>query len=500
MQNKKIIIIGAGPAGLTAGYEILNREPNAEVIIFEDSDAIGGIARTVDINGNKIDIGIHRFFSKSDRVLAIWNSLLPRQNENFKPEDNEKIMLVRDRLTRIFYLKKLFNYPISLNKEFIFNLGFLRCAKIGFSYIKSVLFPYKNVDSLEKFYINRFGRELYNLFFRDYTEKVWGVKPSELSPEWGAQRVKGLSIYKTIINSLKPKKKNDIKQKGVETSLIETFLYPKYGSGQLWEALAKDIESKGGKIYLNSKITKLNIENDKVVSVAIEDKINKKEIIEKADYFISTMPIKDLITSFSQVPNEIYNLANNLQYRDFIIVGILLKDISLHSENGIIKDNWIYIQEPYVKIARIGIINNWSPYMVKDENCIYVGVEYMCFENDELWSMKEDDFINFTIDEMKKLKLIKDEDVISSNIIKMKKAYPSYTGVYNEFHKIREYTDKIENLFLAGRNGMHRYNNMDHSMICGIEAANCILSDNKDKSVIWEVNTEEEYHEVKSEK
>ena len=353
---------------------------------------------------------------------------------------------------------------------------------------------------MEKFYINRFGRELYNLFFRDYTEKVWGVKPSELSPEWGAQRVKGLSIYKTIINSLKPKKKNDIKQKGVETSLIETFLYPKYGSGQLWEALAHDIENKGGKIYLNSKITKLNIENDKVVSVAIEDKINKKEIIEKADYFISTMPIKDLITSFSQVPNEIYNLANNLQYRDFIIVGILLKDISLHSENGIIKDNWIYIQEPYVKIARIGIINNWSPYMVKDKNCIYVGVEYMCFENDELWSMKEDDFIKFTIDEMKKLKLIKDEDVISSNIIKMKKAYPSYTGVYNEFHKIREYTDKIENLFLAGRNGMHRYNNMDHSMICGIEAANCILSDNKDKSVIWEVNTEEEYHEVKSEK
>ena len=175
-----------------------------------------------------------------------------------------------------------------------------------------------NVDSLEKFYINRFGRELYNLFFRDYTEKVWGVKPSELSPEWGAQRVKGLSIYKTIINSLKPKKKNDIKQKGVETSLIETFLYPKYGSGQLWEALAHDIENKGGKIYLNSKITKLNIENDKVVSVAIEDKINKKEIIEKADYFISTMPIKDLITSFSQVPNEIYNLANNLQYRDLL--------------------------------------------------------------------------------------------------------------------------------------------------------------------------------------
>ena len=496
MQNKKVIIIGAGPAGLTAGYEILNREANTEVIIFEDSDAIGGIARTVDINGNKIDIGIHRFFSKSDRVLEIWNSLLPRQNDNFKPEDNEKIMLVRDRLTRIFYLKKLFNYPISLNKDFIFNLGFLRCAKIGFSYIKSVLFPYKNVDSLEKFYINRFGKELYNLFFRDYTEKVWGVKPSELSPEWGAQRVKGLSIYKTIINSLKPKNKKDINQKGVETSLIEKFLYPKYGPGQLWEIVAKEIENMGGKIYFNHRIKKLELKDNKIILLVAENDNNDIKI--NGDYVISSMPVKDLINSIDNKPNEIYEIANNLQYRDFITVGILLKDINLHNKSGIVKDNWIYIQEPYVKVARLQLFNNWSPYMVKDKGLHYIGMEYMCFENDELWSMDNNSFIEFAIDEMKKLKLIKDEDIISTNIVKIKKAYPSYTGVYNQFHKIREWTDKIENLFLAGRNGMHRYNNMDHSMLSAMECVKCIVNDNFDKSSIWNINAEEEYHEEKS--
>ena len=497
MSNKKVVIIGAGPAGLTAAYEILKNDPSYKVVIYEESGYIGGISRTINNNGNRIDIGIHRFFSKSDKVLEIWNSLLPTENNILKSEENEEVMLVRDRLTRIFYLRKLFNYPISLTKEFIFNLGLLRCTKMGFSYIKAVMFPYKNVDSLEKFYINRFGRELYNLFFRDYTEKVWGVKPSELSPEWGAQRVKGLSVYKTIINSLKPKKKNDIKQKNKETSLIDTFLYPKYGSGQLWEKLSKEIQKMGGEIYLNSKVSKINIENTKVVSVNVMNRDN--EVTVNGDYFVSTMPIKDLIMSFSQVDKGIYDLASKLQYRDFIIIGLLLKDLDLHSEDGIIRDNWLYIQEPYVKIARIGIINNWSPYMVKDKNTVYVGVEYMCFETDNLWLMDEKDLIRFTIDEMKKLKLIKDDYVISSNIIKMKKAYPSYTGVYSEFSKIREYTDKIENIFLAGRNGMHRYNNMDHSMLCGIEVSKCILNGSNDKNTIWEVNTEEEYHEVKKE-
>lgn len=423
---------------------------------------------------------------------------MPEESKELNPENTDRVMLIRNRLSRIFFLKKLFNYPVTLSKDLIFNLGFFRCTKIGFSYINSSIFPYKKVDSLEKFYINRFGRELYNLFFRDYTEKVWGVKPSELSPDWGAQRVKGLSVWKTIINALKPKKKiNDIKQKGVETSLIEKFLYPKYGPGQLWETVAKEIENMGGKIYLNKKIEKIKIENNKVISITSND----SETIDNIDYLISTMPVKDLIHSIklmSEVPEDVSNIASNLQYRDFITVGLLLKDIALHNKDGVVKDNWIYIQEPYVKVARLQLFNNWSPYMVSDKNIHYVGMEYMCFENDELWSMSDDDFIKFAINEMKLLKLIKDEDIVSSNIVRIKKAYPSYTGVYSEFYKIKEYTDKIDNLFLIGRNGMHRYNNMDHSMLSAMEAVNCIINDNTIKSSIWDINTEEEYHEEKS--
>ena len=498
MSNKKVVIIGAGPAGLTAAYELLKNNKNINVDIYEETNVIGGISQTVNNNGNRMDIGGHRFFSKSDKVMNFWLNILPEESKELSPENTDRVMLIRNRLSRIFFLKKLFNYPVTLSKDLIFNLGFLRCSKIGFSYIKSSVFPYKNVDSLEKFYINRFGRELYNLFFRDYTEKVWGVKPSELSPDWGAQRVKGLSVWKTIINALKPKKKtSDIKQKGVETSLIEKFLYPKYGPGQLWETAAKEIENMGGKIHFNKKIDKIKIENNKVISITAQDNENTDDI----DYLISTMPVKDLIHSISlvnEVPQEVAETASSLQYRDFITVGLLLKDIALHNKEGVVKDNWIYIQEPYVKVARLQLFNNWSPYMVYDKNLYYVGMEYMCFENDELWSMSDDEFMKFAVGEMKSLKLIKDDDVISSNIVKIKKAYPSYTGVYNEFYKIKEYTEKIDNLFLIGRNGMHRYNNMDHSMLSAMEAVNCIINNNKDKSSIWNINTEEEYHEIKT--
>ncbi|CRF35170.1 hypothetical protein BRSU_2478 [Brachyspira suanatina] len=498
MSINKIIIIGAGPAGLTAAYGLLKNNKNIKVEIYEETNVIGGISQTVNNNGNRMDIGGHRFFSKSDKVMNFWLNIMPEESKDLNPENTDRVMLVRNRLSRIFFLKKLFNYPVTLSKDLIFNLGLIRCSKIGFSYINSSIFPYKKVDSLEKFYINRFGRELYNLFFRDYTEKVWGVKPSQLSPDWGAQRVKGLSVWKTIINALKPKKKsNDIKQKGVETSLIEKFLYPKYGPGQLWETVAKEIENMGGKIHFNKKIDKIRIENNKVISITSND----NETIDNIDYLISTMPVKDLIhsiSSMSAVPEDVIDIASKLQYRDFITVGLLLKDISLHNKDGVVKDNWIYIQEPYVKVARLQLFNNWSPYMVSDRNLYYVGMEYMCFENDELWSMSDDEFIKFAICEMKSLKLIKDEDIVSSNIVRIKKAYPSYTGVYNEFSKIREYTEKIDNLFLIGRNGMHRYNNMDHSMLTAMEAVNCIINNSMDKSNIWDINTEEEYHEIKT--
>ncbi|KLI23080.1 NAD(P)/FAD-dependent oxidoreductase [Brachyspira hyodysenteriae] len=497
MNNKKVVIIGAGPAGLTAAYELLKHDKNLDVNIYEETNVIGGISQTVNNNGNRMDIGGHRFFSKSDKVMDFWVNIMPEESEKIDPDKTDRVMLVRNRLSRIFFLKKLFNYPITLSKDLIFNLGFFRCINIGFSYIYSSIFPYKKVDSLEKFYINRFGRKLYNLFFKDYTEKVWGVKPSELSPDWGAQRVKGLSVWKTVINALKTKNKStDIKQKDLETSLIEKFLYPKYGPGQLWETVAKEIESMGGKIHFNKKIEKIKIENNKAVFIGTK----YNEVIDNIDYLISTMPVKDLIYSISlmnEVPDEVKITASKLQYRDFITVGLLLKDISLHNKNGIVKDNWIYIQEPYVKVARLQLFNNWSPYMVSDKNLHYLGMEYMCFEDDELWSMSDNDFIKFAVEEMKSLKLIKDEYIVSSNIVKIKKAYPSYTGSYNEFYKIKDYADKIDNLFLIGRNGMHRYNNMDHSMLSAMEAVNCIINNSSDKSSIWNINIEKEYHEEK---
>ena len=489
----KVVIIGAGPAGLTAAYELLKyKNPHIYIYIYEATSVIGGISQTVNHNGNRMDIGGHRFFSKNDRVMRFWLELMPMESAELSPKENDKVMLVRNRLSRIFFLKKLFNYPISLNKETIYNLGFFRCFVIGLSYVKAILFPYKNVDSLEKFYINRFGKALYKLFFKDYTQKVWGVEPKDLSPDWGAQRVKGLSVYKALVNALKPKNKhNDIQQKNIETSLIERFLYPKYGPGQLWEILADEIIKKGGHICHNHTINHIEVRDNKIVSM----QTSNGEIIKDFDYVISTMPIKDLLESMPNAPESIRNKASKLEYRDFITVGLLLKDIALYNKDGVVKDNWIYIQEPYVKVARLQLFKNWSPYMVADSNLHYVGMEYMCFEHDVLWAMSDDEFMEFAINEMKALGFIQDSDVISSNIVRIKKAYPSYTGVYNEFSQIRDYTDTIENLFLVGRNGMHRYNNMDHSMLSAMEAARLILHNITDKSTIWSVNAEQEYHE-----
>lgn len=485
----RVAIIGAGPAGLSAGYE-LAKSDNVKVEIFEASGAIGGISQTIDNDGNKMDIGGHRFFSKSDKVMDFWQDIMPLENAILTPQNTDEIILLRNRLSRIYFLKKLFNYPLKLNIELVRSLGIFRCVKIAVSYGRAVLFPYKNVDSLEKFYINRFGKELYNLFFRDYTAKVWGISPSNLSPDWGAQRVKGLSIYKAIISALKPKSK-DFTQKNVETSLIERFLYPKFGPGQLWECVASRIEKMGGLIHKNAVVTHLELKNNNITSIIVESNGVRSEI--KADFFISTMPIKDLFSALPNASQNIREIALKLEYRDFITMGVLLKDMSL----GNIKDNWIYIQEPYVKVARLQFFHNWSEFMVAKKGHLFIGMEYMCFENDELWSKSDSEFKAFAINELEKLGFCKKKDVLDAYIARIKKAYPTYSGVYSEFGKIRDYLDNISNLFVCGRNGMHRYNNMDHSMLSAFEVAKCILEHKSDKSNIWHINSEETYHEEK---
>ena len=531
MDNKKTaLIIGAGPAGLTAAYELLHKT-NIKPIIFEASDMMGGIARTVNYKGNRIDIGGHRFFSKSDRVMKWWNNILPIQGAPSRddlileisyqgkkqavaleengpdPEKFDLVMLIRKRLSRIFFLRHFFNYPVSLNLNTISNLGILRVFKIGLSYLWIKLFPIKPEQSLEDFFINRFGNELYKTFFRDYTEKVWGVPCSQIKPEWGAQRIKGLSVTKTILHALKSifSKDSSVAQKGVETSLIEQFLYPKYGPGQMWEEVARIVKEKGGKIYLNHRVIGLTLQEKKIQEVKVKNDITGEEKSYKGDYVFSTMAVKDLVKSIGGVvPNAVQEVADGLIYRDFITVGLLLNKLKIKNNtalktiNNLIPDNWIYIQESDVKLGRLQIFNNWSPYMVSDINKVWIGLEYFCNIGDELWSKSDDEFTRFAIDELAKIQIIDKQDVLDYIVIRMPKTYPAYFGTYDRFQEIRDFVDGIENLFLIGRNGMHRYNNQDHSMLAAMTAVDNIVNGISSKDNLWNVNVELDYHEEKS--
>lgn len=499
MANK-VIIIGAGPAGLTAAYELLTKT-NLIPVIFEKTPEIGGISKTVNYKGNRIDIGGHRFFSKSTVVMEWWKKFFPHEDnskDESNPEKSNNVLLIRRRLSRILYLRKFFDYPIRLSKTTLLNLGFVRVIKIMVSYLKAVLFKQKPEKTLEDFLINRFGKELYNTFFKSYTEKVWGVPCNEISKEWGTQRIKGLSVTKTLIHAVKTLllKKRDIAQQELETSLIAQFLYPKYGPGQFWEFIASEIEKMGGKIYMNHEFVEFEKSGSQIISCTSRNTFNNELIKFNADYFFSTMPVSDLMVGL-EAPQDIKEIAAGLIYRDFITVGILLKN--LKKENGgSLKDNWIYIQEKDVNVGRIQLFNNWSPYMVQDSNTFWIGMEYFCFEGDRLWSLTDTDFMTMAIGELIKIGLIKKtEDVLDSTIIRMPKTYPCYFGSYKHFHKVIDYVSTINNLFLIGRNGMHKYNNQDHSMLTAIKGVENIINNVKSKDNIWEINTEEEYNEEK---
>ncbi|MDR0297279.1 MAG: NAD(P)/FAD-dependent oxidoreductase [Streptococcaceae bacterium] len=520
MTKQKIaIIIGAGPAGLTAAYELAKRT-DIKPIVFESTDAIGGISQTVNYKGNRIDIGGHRFFSKSDEIMEWWNKILPvektPESETFlakypnsievkdvDPEKTDNVMLVRNRLSRIYYGRKFYDYPVSLSWRTIRNLGFWKMVKIGSSYMRA---RFRKVDeaNLEGFYVNRFGRELYNTFFRDYTTKLWGVTPEEIDSSWGAQRIKNLSVASVLLNAIKPKGKVNLLDKSVETSLIEAFLYPKLGPGYLWETVAKKVQEMGGEIHMNSKVQKLHISGDRVIAVDVmHPKTEEAEHI-KADYFFSTMPINQLTKSFVgvSVPADVERTAAGLPYRDFITVGILAKDLliknttSQATKNGVIPDNWIYIQEPDVSVCRLQIFNNWSPYMVSNPENTWVGMEYVVSEKDEIWGFSDEEMTKFAIGELSQIDIIDPLQVIDTTVIHIKKAYPAYFGTYNEFSKVKGFVNRFENLYLIGRNGQHRYNNQDHSMLTAIEAVNNIITGREDKENIWSVNVEKGYHET----
>lgn len=515
---KKIIIIGAGPAGLTAAYELLHqKEEKFEILILEEDSRIGGISKTVQYNGNRMDIGGHRFFSKDSDVVKWWENLLPLQGkpsfDDLKtnrtvdlapngpdPEKTDRVMLKRRRVSRIYYRHKFFDYPVKMNLNTILNMGFFTTFKAGCSYL-STLIKKLPETSLENFYINRFGKRLYSMFFEGYTEKLWGRHPRDISADWGAQRVKGLSIVaiiKDIFSKLLP-----FKSKHVETSLIEEFSYPKFGPGQLWETAADEIVKAGGKIILGARVSKIKKDDQKITAVTYEK--DGKEIQEKADIFISSMPIKDLIAGMNDAPQKISAIAEGLPYRDFVTVGLLLEKLNLKNKtkfktlSNIVPDCWIYVQDTKVKLGRIQIFNNWSPYLVKDPlKTVWIGLEYFCSEGDQYWKMSDSQWQQFAAKELVEMGIIHQlSDVKDSHVERIKKAYPAYFDTYKQIDILIDWLNNIQNLYCIGRNGQHRYNNMDHSMVTSFLCVKHILGKLKDKNKIWKVNTERDYHENK---
>lgn len=531
------LIIGAGPAGLTAAYELLDRT-DVTPIVFEATHAIGGISQTVDHGGNRIDIGGHRFFSKSARVMAWWQNILPLQGAPASddlllgrtpplaayapqrairarrpsllpgpdPATTDRVLLVRHRVSRILFLGRFFDYPLSLSRRTVANLGSRRLVRIVLSYLASVLRPVRPERSLEDFMVNRFGRELYRTFFRDYTLKLWGQPASRIKPEWGAQRIKGLSITKALLDPLRKwvDRGRSVDQQGVETSLITRFFYPKLGPGQLWEEVAERVVAAGGTVRRGQRVVQILHRDGRVTGVVVQDQSTGRSETVCGDCCISSMPVRDLVAAMGDaVPPDVRSAASGLQYRDFVTVGVLARRLLVRCEagarsvNGLILDNWVYVQEPDVRMLRVQIFNNWSPYLVRDPSTVWLGLEYTCDQDDGFWGLADGEIRGFALCELEKIGFVAKEDVLDAVVIRVPKAYPGYFGSYDQLGLVRAYLDPFENLFLVGRNGMHRYNNADHSMLSAMAAVDAIASGETSKDAVWSVNADREYHEGK---
>jgi protoporphyrinogen oxidase len=579
-MSRTAIVIGAGPAGLTAALEMLRRT-DIRPIILEASGEIGGISRTIRYKGNRMDIGGHRFFSKSDRVMQWWMDLMPpeldREDGGPEPEityqgqhrelpraeggdrrtmvgrhasglsrgstvaveidtdtvetaadgvlrpseqghtetlvdveglgmtrDPDLVMLIRPRKSRIYYLRKFFDYPIKLTGTTLANLGAVRTVKVGVSYLMSRLRQTKPEKSLEDFLINRFGRELYLTFFKSYTEKVWGTRCDHISAEWGAQRIKGLSLTTAVKHFvrkslIRTNGSGDVAQKGTDTSLIERFMYPKFGPGQLWEHVADEIVRLGGEIHFHMNVDGIESVNDRVTGVRATSAAGSRRSFP-GDFFFSTMPMRDLVRAMeAPVPAAVREVSEGLEYRDFITVGLLCDRLKVQEpDGGLLKDTWIYVQEPDVLLGRLQIFNNWSPYLVKDPAKVWIGLEYFCYETDELWKKSDDEMKQFAIAEVAKIGILDAEAVSDAHVVRVPKTYPAYFGTYDRFDELRSWTDRFENLFLIGRNGMHKYNNQDHSMLTAMTVVDGLCQGQVDKALLWGINAEQEYHEEKS--
>jgi protoporphyrinogen oxidase len=523
-RDNVVAIAGAGPAGLTAALELLRRSDFIPVV-FEADSQVGGISKTINYRGNRMDLGGHRFFSKSDWVMRWWQDILPiaadqadattplrthyqgKSKEivpkSVTPSSPDAVMLVRQRLSRIFHRRRFFDYPLTLSADTLGKIGLLETCKIGLSYVRARMAHGTPEKTLEDFFIDRFGDRLYRTFFKDYTEKVWGVPCREISAEWGAQRIKGLSITKALAHAMtSPFRLSTAAQMRTETSLIESFLYPKLGPGQMWEEVARRVSQLGGKIHLRHRVIGVERDGFRINAIQVRDEDTQSVRRVSCDHLISTLPVCDLAVFLNAEDSPVTRIARALPYRDFMTAGLLLRRMTVTGKgshaplaNGMPPDNWIYIQEPDVKIGRLQVFNNWSPAMVADPSNIWLGLEYFCAEGDELWSMRDAAFIDFAAGELEKIGLIDRRDVIDGNVVRVPKAYPAYFGPYGEFGSVRAYLHQFGNLYPVGRNGMHRYNNQDHSMLAAARAVDSIINHGRGRAEIWNVNTEEDYHE-----
>jgi protoporphyrinogen oxidase len=525
--RKTAVIVGAGPAGLTAALELLRRT-DVHPIVVEASETVGGISRTVNYKGYRMDIGGHRFFSKSDWVMDWWREILPleagsaaatatityrrRERSISIPgtdpasavnADPDKVMLLRPRLSRIYFLRRFFAYPLRLDVATIANLGALRFARICASYAWATMFPRRVEASLEDFFVNRFGGELYRTFFKPYTEKVWGVPCAEISAEFGAQRIKGLSLTRAVLHTLRraTPAKAATRERTTQTSLIERFLYPKYGPGQLWEEVAERVRAAGGELRFGQSVERIRVARGRVTELDLRSPASGATTTLAADYVISSMPVSDLLVAIDPpAPADVREIARGLPYRAFVTVGLLVTKMKAQGAGaGETRnhppDNWIYVQEPDVRLGRLQIFNNWSPALVADSSKVWLGLEYFCTEGDDLWTLSDEAMRALAIRELEQIDLIEPGAALDATVVRVPKAYPAYFGTYGEFDRVRAHVDAVANLFLVGRNGMHRYNNQDHSMLTARAAVDCIATGRVDKDAIWRINVDDEYQE-----
>lgn len=463
---RHVVIIGAGPAGITAAWELVRR--GVQVTVLEKYHLVGGISRTEQYKGYYFDIGGHRFFTKVDEVNKLWNEWMGSE------------FLLRPRTSRIYYDGKFYDYPIKAFNA-LWNMGLWRSILIVLSYLQFKIFPYRQEETFEQWVTNRFGKRLYEIFFKTYTEKVWGIPTSEIRAEWAAQRIKGLSLFEAVRNALFKPRNQDIK------TLIEEFHYPRRGPGMMWERVVERVEAKGGQIVMNADAVKVKRDGHTVTGV--EALVNGVSQFFPATDVINTSPLTELIAKLDPpVPPEIKTSVGHLSYRDFISVVLIL------DKPNLFPDNWIYIHSPEVKVGRIQNFANWSPYMVPDPNTSSLGLEYFCTEGDEFWNTSDAELFELGKREMAKIGLTQGANVIDGTVVRQLKAYPVYDSVYAEhLERVKQYLGTFTNLQTVGRNGLHKYNNQDHSMLTAIYAVENMLG--LGQHDLWEVNTERSYHE-----